>query len=151
MARTICFMTKDEFLKPVENDELLEYALAYGDYKEIPTQQIMDYMAKGYDIVLKVDIKGATTLRKILSDYVVFVFLVTESECELVNRKTESKESLLVRVATAKEKLTNEDLWKLAIVLRRLNRLLMLRKLRFGKGQNGSTLEIFGIGWMRPS
>ncbi|PWA82114.1 Guanylate kinase [Artemisia annua] len=105
MARTIFFMTKDEFLKPVENDELLEYAFAYGDYKEIPKQQIRDYMAKGYDIVLKVDIKGATTLRKILGDYVVFVFLVTESECELVNRKTESKESLLVRFATTKEEL----------------------------------------------
>ncbi|PWA65979.1 Guanylate kinase [Artemisia annua] len=103
------FMSKDEFLKLVENDELLEYALVYGDYKGIPKQQIRDYMAKGYDIVLRVDIQGAATLRKILGDSAVFVFLVAESESELVNRlinrKTESKESLLVRVATAKEEL----------------------------------------------
>uniref|UniRef100_A0A251TLC8 Putative guanylate kinase-like domain, P-loop containing nucleoside triphosphate hydrolase n=1 Tax=Helianthus annuus TaxID=4232 RepID=A0A251TLC8_HELAN len=84
----------------VENDELLEYALVYGDYKGIPKQQIRDYMAKGYDIMLRVDIQGASTLRKILLDFVVFVFLVAESESELVmrliDRKTESKESLML-------------------------------------------------------
>ncbi|KAK1441412.1 hypothetical protein QVD17_07286 [Tagetes erecta] len=103
------FMSKQQFLQMIENDELLEYALVYGDYKGIPKQQIRDYMAKGYDIVLRVDIQGAATLKKILGDSAVFVFLVAESESELVmrliNRKTESKESLLVRVATAKEEL----------------------------------------------
>ncbi|KAM0042649.1 putative guanylate kinase [Helianthus debilis subsp. tardiflorus] len=103
------FVSKEEFLTMVENDELLEYALVYGDYKGIPKQQIRDYMAKGYDIVLRVDIQGASTLRKILGDSAVFVFLVAESESELVmrliDRKTESKESLMVRVATAREEL----------------------------------------------
>ncbi|KAK9064087.1 hypothetical protein SSX86_017959 [Deinandra increscens subsp. villosa] len=103
------FVSKEEFLKMVENDELLEYALVYGEYKGIPKQQIRDYMAKGYDIVLRVDIQGASTLRKILGDSAMFVFLVAESESELVmrliDRRTESKEALLVRVATAKEEL----------------------------------------------
>ncbi|KAI3517227.1 hypothetical protein L1887_16440 [Cichorium endivia] len=103
------FVSKEEFLTMVENNELLEYALVYGDYKGIPKQQIRDYMAKGYDIVLRVDIQGAATLRKILGDSAVFLFLVAESESELVmrliDRKTESKEALLVRVATAKEEL----------------------------------------------
>ncbi|KAL4575223.1 hypothetical protein LXL04_022065 [Taraxacum kok-saghyz] len=103
------FVSKQDFLTMVENDELLEYALVYGDYKGIPKQQIRDYMAKGYDIVLRVDIQGAATLRKILGDSAVFVFLVAESESELVmrliGRKTETKEALLVRVATAREEL----------------------------------------------
>ncbi|KAL8218262.1 hypothetical protein R6Q57_021635 [Mikania cordata] len=103
------FVSKDEFLRMVDNDELLEYALVYGEYKGIPKQQIRDYMAKGYDIVLRVDIQGASTLRKILGDSAVFVFLVAESESELVmrliDRRTESKEALLVRVATAREEL----------------------------------------------
>lgn len=103
------FMSKQQFLEMIENDELLEYALVYGDYKGIPKQQIRDYMGKGYDIVLRVDIQGAATLRKILGDSAVFVFLVAESESEmvmrLINRKTESKESLMVRVAMAKEEL----------------------------------------------
>lgn len=103
------FMTKDDFLAMVRRDELLEYALVYGDYKGIPKQQIRDYMGKGYDIVLRVDIQGAATLRKILGDSAVFIFLVAESESKLVkrliDRKTETKETLLVRVATAKEEM----------------------------------------------
>ncbi|KAL6956157.1 Guanylate kinase 3, chloroplastic [Sarracenia purpurea var. burkii] len=101
------FVSKEEFLSMVQRDELLEYALVYGDYKGIPKQQIREYMGKGYDIVLRVDIQGAATLRKILRDSAVFVFLVAENESALVSRlidrKTETKETLLVRIATARE------------------------------------------------
>ena len=91
----------------VEKDELLEYALVYGDYKGVPKQQIREFMAKGCDIVLRVDIQGAQTLRKVLGKSAVFVFLVAESEAamveRLVDRRTETAESLLVRIATARE------------------------------------------------
>ncbi|KAL3626202.1 Guanylate kinase 3, chloroplastic [Castilleja foliolosa] len=101
------FRKKDEFLSMIDKNELLEYALVYGDYKGIPKQQIRDYMAKGCDIVLRVDIQGASTLRRILRNNAVFVFLVAESEEALVHRligrKTESSEALLMRVASAKE------------------------------------------------
>lgn len=69
--------------------------------------QIRDYLAKGFDIVLRVDIQGAATLRSVLGDSAVFIFLVAESEealvKRLVSRKTETAEMLLVRVATARE------------------------------------------------
>ncbi|KAF8101179.1 hypothetical protein N665_0209s0037 [Sinapis alba] len=101
------FVTRDTFLSMVEKDELLEYALVYGEYKGIPKKQIREFMAKGEDIVLRVDIQGAQTLRRILGNSAVFVFLVAESELamveRLVDRKTESQEELLVRVATARE------------------------------------------------
>lgn len=100
------FVSKERFLSMIERDELLEYALVYGDYKGIPKQQIRDYMTQGCDIVLRVDIQGAGTLRKILGNSAVFVFLVAENESALVkrliDRKTETKESLLVRIATAR-------------------------------------------------
>ncbi|KAJ7954974.1 Guanylate kinase [Quillaja saponaria] len=101
------FVSKEEFLSMAERNELLEYALVYGDYKGIPKQQIREYMTKGYDIVLRVDIQGAETLRKILGNSAVFVFLVAESEMtmveRLIDRKTETAEALLVRIATARE------------------------------------------------
>lgn len=101
------FVTKEQFLSMVERDELLEYALVYGDYKGIPKQQIRDFMSKGFDIVLRVDIQGAATLRSILGDSAIFVFLVAESETalvkRLVDRKTETTDALLVRIATARE------------------------------------------------
>ncbi|GMI71775.1 hypothetical protein like AT3G06200 [Hibiscus trionum] len=101
------FVSKEEFLSMVEKDELLEYAMVYGDYKGIPKKQIREFMGKGCDVVLRVDIQGAETLRRILGDSGVFIFLVAESELalveRLVERKTESKEELLVRISTARE------------------------------------------------
>ncbi|XP_078160808.1 guanylate kinase 2, chloroplastic/mitochondrial-like [Carex rostrata] len=103
------FVTKEEFLSMIERNELLEYALVYGEYKGIPKQQIREYMAKGYDIVLRVDIQGAETLRSIFGKSAVFIFLVAESEAALVkrliDRKTETSDMLLVRVATAREEM----------------------------------------------
>ncbi|CAI9776293.1 unnamed protein product [Fraxinus pennsylvanica] len=91
----------------IQKNELLEYALVYGDYKGIPKQQIRQYVEKGCDIVLRVDIQGAMTLRRILRESAIFVFLVAESEealvKRLIDRKTETKETLLMRVATARE------------------------------------------------
>lgn len=64
-------------------------------------------MAKGFDIVLRVDIQGAATLRSILGNSAIFIFLVAENEAALVkrliSRKTETAEMLLVRIATARE------------------------------------------------
>lgn len=36
------FVTKEQFLSMVERNELLEYALVYGDYKGVPKQQVLD-------------------------------------------------------------------------------------------------------------
>ncbi|XP_056161692.1 guanylate kinase 2, chloroplastic/mitochondrial-like isoform X1 [Syzygium oleosum] len=114
------FVTKEEFLSMVEKDELLEYALVYGDYKGVPKQQIREYMAKGYDIVLRVDIQGAETLRRVLGQSAVFIFLVAESELALVQRligrKTETKESLLVRIATAREEVRHINKFDYVVV-----------------------------------
>lgn len=108
-GRDYFFVSKDDFLSMVEKDELLEHALVYGDYKGIPKKQIQEFMAKGYDIVLRVDIQGAQTLRKILGNSAVFIFIVAESELamveRLIDRRTESHEELLVRVATAREEI----------------------------------------------
>lgn len=64
-------------------------------------------MNAGHDVVLRVDIQGAATVRKLLGEEAVFIFMVAESELalveRLVERKTESIDNLLVRVATARE------------------------------------------------
>lgn len=114
------FVSKEEFLTMIDENELLEYALVYGDYKGIPKKQIREYMAKGYDIILRVDIQGAQTLRRVLGDSAVFVFLMAESETalveRLVERKTESREELLVRIATAREEIKHVKIFDYVVV-----------------------------------
>lgn len=36
------FVSKEQFLSLVERNELLEYALVYGDYKGVPKQQVLN-------------------------------------------------------------------------------------------------------------
>ncbi|KAH9298813.1 hypothetical protein KI387_030495 [Taxus chinensis] len=114
------FVSKDEFLSMIEKNELLEYALVYGDYKGIPKQQIRDFMSKGYDIVLRVDVQGAATLRSILGNGALYVFLVAESEVSLVkrlmDRKTETKEKLVVRISTSRDEVRRMAEFDYAVV-----------------------------------
>lgn len=103
------FLTKQQFESMIQNNELLEHAVVYGDFKGIPKGQVRDCLAKGFDVVLRVDVQGAATVRSILGSSAVFIFLVAESENALVKRlaerKTETKDKLLLRIATAREEL----------------------------------------------
>ena len=102
------FLSSDEFARMIENDELLEYAIVYNDYKGIPKQQVREALASGKDVVMRIDVQGAATIRK-LAPEAVMIFLTTESEQEMVNRlkarKSETPEGLSLRIATARQEL----------------------------------------------
>ena len=55
------------FADLIERDELLEYAIVYGDYKGIPKKQVQDALDSGNDVVLRIDVQGAATIRKMIS------------------------------------------------------------------------------------
>ncbi len=107
-GRDYWFVSKDEFARMIEEDELIEYAIVYGDYKGIPKQQVREALASGKDVILRIDVQGAETIRK-LAPEALLVFLTTESEEELVSRletrKTETAEELKLRIATARKEL----------------------------------------------
>ena len=77
-----------------------------GDYKGIPKQQVRKALGKGTDVVLRLDVQGAATIRKLIPES-ISIFLVAESERALVRRllarKTEPLDSALVRVETARK------------------------------------------------
>ena len=92
----------------IEENELFEYAMVYGDYKGIPKQQVRDAMSSGKDVVLRIDVQGAATLRKLCPD-ALLIFLTAATEEELVQRltarKTETPEGLKLRIATARKEM----------------------------------------------
>jgi guanylate kinase len=106
------FVSHDEFARMIEADELLEYAIVYNDYKGIPKQQVREAMASGKDVIMRIDVQGAASIRK-LAPQALLVFLTTENEDELVNRlkerKTETPEGLNLRIATARQELKRID------------------------------------------
>jgi guanylate kinase len=107
-GRDYFFISSDEFAKMIEDDELLEYAIVYNDYKGIPKQQVRDALASGKDVIMRLDVQGAATVKKIAPE-AVLIFLTTASEEELVSRlrarKTETSEGLNLRIATARQEM----------------------------------------------
>lgn len=107
-GRDYIFVSKEEFAGMIEADELIEYAIVYGDYKGIPKQQVREALASGKDVILRIDVQGAETIRK-LAPEALLIFLTTETEEELVRRletrKTETLEELKLRIATARKEL----------------------------------------------
>jgi guanylate kinase len=102
------FVSTEKFISMLERGELLEHALVYGDYKGIAKQPIREALASGQDVILRVDVQGAATIKRLIPE-AIFIFLTTGSEEELVERlsrrKTETPEGLRLRIATAREEM----------------------------------------------
>ncbi len=107
-GRDYHFVSVGEFAEMIEKNELLEYAVVYGDYKGIPKEQVRTALASGKDVLMRIDVQGAATIRKLVPNAIT-IFLNAESEEELVrrlqDRKTESVDNLKMRIATARQEL----------------------------------------------
>lgn len=102
------FVSEEEFARMIEEGELLEYAIVYNDFKGVPKQQIRDALASGRDVIMRVDVQGAATIQHMVPD-AIFVFLSVESEESLTQRlrerRSESSDSLELRIATARQEI----------------------------------------------
>jgi guanylate kinase len=102
------FITEEEFISMIENDELLEYATVYEEYKGVPKAQVRQALESGKDVIMRVDVQGAASIREI-SPQACLVFLTAQNVDELIERlkqrNTESPEGLHKRLTTAREEL----------------------------------------------
>eukprot|EP00197_Chlamydomonas_leiostraca_P008051 CAMPEP_0202865996 /NCGR_PEP_ID=MMETSP1391-20130828/6931_1 /ASSEMBLY_ACC=CAM_ASM_000867 /TAXON_ID=1034604 /ORGANISM="Chlamydomonas leiostraca, Strain SAG 11-49" /LENGTH=290 /DNA_ID=CAMNT_0049545897 /DNA_START=81 /DNA_END=953 /DNA_ORIENTATION=+ len=104
-GRDYFFVTKEKFEEWIANDMLLENALVYGEYKGIPRQQVDDALKAGTDVVLRIDVQGAATVKKLMPEAISIFVAAENEEClvgRLAARNTESMDKLAVRVATAR-------------------------------------------------
>ncbi len=113
------FVSHDEFAEMIEQNELLEYAIVYNDYKGIPKAQVREALSSGKDVVMRIDVQGAATIRSLCPE-AVLIFMTTGSEEELVARlkarKTETPEGLKLRIATARKELQRMDEFDYVVV-----------------------------------
>lgn len=115
------FYTKEEFEQLIREDELLEHAVVYEDYKGIPKEQIRQALESKKDVILRVDVQGAARLRELCPD-AVLIFLLPSSQDEwhkrLNNRKSETAQSMKVRLETVKRELDYLNIFDYMVVNR---------------------------------
>jgi len=102
------FVSKDSFQQLIGSNELLEWANVYGNLYGVPKEPVRQALEKQRDVIIKVDVQGAATIKEILPQ-AVFIFLAPTSIEELgrrlKNRCTESPADLELRLRTAGEEI----------------------------------------------
>jgi len=108
------FISQQEFQQMIDNGQLLEWANVYGNYYGVPRREISQALSKGKDVIVKVDVQGAKTIKQILPQ-AVFIFLrppsMEELEKRLRQRHSESARDLAVRLRKAEEEMDSLPLF----------------------------------------
>tara|TARA_B100000029_G_scaffold152572_2_gene147554 strand:+ start:1698 stop:2294 length:597 start_codon:yes stop_codon:yes gene_type:complete len=116
------FVSKREFEEMIKAGEFLEHALVYGDYKGVTKTSINRAIDSGRDVLLRVDVQGAATIKTIYKNAILF-FLMSESNEQLLGRlegrKSETSESMKERTATAVDEYTKKDIFDHIVVNRK--------------------------------
>lgn len=113
------FITEQEFLKKMKNEEFVEWEKFYDYYYGTFKNTIEENIGAGRSILLEVDVKGALTLKKLYPD-AHLLYIAPPSFEELVKRlsqrQTESKEDLEKRIERTKMELSVKDEFDYLIV-----------------------------------
>ena len=102
------FLDPDTFAKMRERDEFIECAEVYGRWYGVPRSQARDALRSGLDVILKIDVQGAATIRRMAPE-ALLIFLIPPTLDDLRHRlrgrMTESASDLERRLKTAEEEL----------------------------------------------
>jgi guanylate kinase len=113
------FLGPGTFLAMKERHEFLESAEVYGRWYGVPRNQVDEGLQAGKDVILKVDVQGAETVRRLVPE-AVFIFMAPgsfeELERRLAQRMTESSRDLALRLGVAREELARIDEFEYRVV-----------------------------------
>ncbi len=114
------FISDEQFQKMVKEKKFLEWAKVYGNHYGVPKDEIKKALKSGQDVIVKVDVQGAATLKRIIAES-VFIFLVTPSMDELAERlkqrnNHQSQSDLKLRLKKAEEEMKSLSLFDYFVV-----------------------------------
>ncbi len=106
------FLTKEEFVKQIENNNFLEYEEVYKDtYYGTLKQTVFDKLNNNINVILEIDVNGALNIKKNLKE-AILIFIEPPSfenlKTRLINRDTESEEKLKERLEKASYELSKK-------------------------------------------
>ena len=115
------FVSKEKFQEMINDNQLLEWANVYGNFYGRPKAPIKQALQQGKDVIVRIDVQGAATYKKLLPQ-AVLVFIstpsLTELEKRLRKRGTESPADLELRLKTTEKEMEQIDIFDYVIVNR---------------------------------
>jgi guanylate kinase len=106
------FVIDDAFDRMIRAGELLEWADIVGHRSGTPRGFVEDRLAEGRDVILEIDVVGATQVReRVPGSVLIFVEPPSMDELErrLRGRATETEERIRLRLETAAWELEQKD------------------------------------------
>ncbi len=82
---TYNFVSKEEFLKRIDEDYFIEYTSYAGNYYGTPKNIIEEKLSSGIDVFLEIEVEGAKNIKKIYPE-AILIFILPPSIQELINR-----------------------------------------------------------------
>ncbi len=103
------FVSEAEFDQMIAQDELLEWAFVHCHRYGVPRSSVRQSIEAGHDVLLRVDVQGAATIRSKVPQ-AVLIFLAPPSMesliARLTSRGTETPEELATRIADAYQEMS---------------------------------------------
>ncbi len=103
-GRDYFFVSKEEFLRLIDEGIFLEYAKVHGHFYGTSRLQVEEHLNAGRDVILEIDIQGANTVRQLVPEAIGIFIMPPSFEVlrkRLIARGTESEESLKIRMTNA--------------------------------------------------
>lgn len=102
------FLDEETFREREADGEFLESATVYQHRYGVPRTPVRHALARGQDVIVKVDVQGASSIRA-LAPMATFIFIAPESMTELLrrlrSRKTDDPVALMDRFSEASREL----------------------------------------------
>ena len=114
------FVTKEEFVSKIENDDFLEYAkVQYNEYYGTPKKEVLDLLNEGKDVILVIDVQGAQIIKeKYPETLLIFILAPSMKEIKkrILSRGTETKEQIINRFKTAYNEINEINKYNYVVV-----------------------------------
>lgn len=113
------YLTEEEFKKKIDEDYFLEYTNYAGNFYGTPKEHIKKHLEKGIDVILEIEIEGATNIKKLIPE-ALFIFIMPPSLKALVKRLkgrgTESNDKIIKRFHEAYKEINEVTKYNYVVV-----------------------------------
>lgn len=113
------FVTREEFEDNISKNNFLEYAEYNGNYYGTPKHKIEEYLNKGIDVILIIEIQGALQIKELIPE-ALFIFIMPPSMEELkkrlIARGTDSPDKIISRFKTAYQEINEVTKYNYVVV-----------------------------------